>query len=76
MKQNITISLEKNVIHSAKVLAARQSTSVSALIAQQIRLLVEEDTGYNLARDSALQILADGLRLGGKPLIGDENYEE
>ncbi|MEJ2317640.1 MAG: DUF6364 family protein, partial [Gammaproteobacteria bacterium] len=36
MKQNITLSLEKSVIHDAKVLAAKKSLSVSALLAQEL----------------------------------------
>ncbi len=39
-RQNLTISLERNTILKAKILAARRSTSISGLLAQRVRRLV------------------------------------
>ena len=50
----------------AKVLAARQSTSISGLLAHQIETLVNEDEDYERARQHALALLDEGFHLGGK----------
>ena len=42
-KQNITVSLSRNVLRKAKILAARRETSVSGLLAHEIESLVGED---------------------------------
>lgn len=39
MQQNITVQLEKSVIRDAKILAARRLTSLSQLLADEIRQL-------------------------------------
>jgi hypothetical protein len=42
-KQNLTVSLERQTIQKAKVVAARRSTSISGLLAHQIEVLVGEE---------------------------------
>ena len=65
-KQNVTISLDRDTVLKAKVLAARQSTSISGLLAQQIEALVNENEAYERARQHALALLEEGFHLGGK----------
>ena len=38
-KQNVTISLSRQVLKKVKILAARRETSISGLLAQQIEFL-------------------------------------
>jgi hypothetical protein len=64
-KQNLTIRLDRETIRKAKILAARRSTSVSALLARQIALLVGEEEAYELAERRALMLLDQGFHLGG-----------
>ena len=64
-RQNLTISLPRETIHKAKVLAARRATSVSGLLAEQIEFLVGEDEAYEHAKRQALQLLDQGFHLGG-----------
>jgi hypothetical protein len=64
-RQNITVQLDKETIHKAKVLAAKRGTSVSGLLASELRRLVGDDEAYEAARRSALQWLQSGFRLGG-----------
>jgi hypothetical protein len=75
MKQNITLSLEKSVIHDAKVLAAKKSLSVSALLAQELVRLVRQDREYRRAKLIAVDDLEQGLPLGGKPLDRESLYD-
>lgn len=65
-KQNVTVSLDRDTVLKAKVLAARQSTSISSLLARQIETLVSENEAYERARQHALALLDDGFHLGGK----------
>lgn len=65
VKQNLTIQLDKEVIRKAKVLAAKRGTSISALVAEQIRGSVEAEDAYESARRAALDLLDRGFHLGG-----------
>ena len=65
IKQNITVSLSRDVLRKAKVLAARRETSVSALVANQIEILVGEEEAYRRAERQALDLLDKGFHLGG-----------
>lgn len=64
-KQNVTISLSPETIRKAKILAARQSTSISRLLAQQLEMLIGADEAYWRAERSALALLEQGFHLGG-----------
>jgi len=64
-RQNVTLSLPRETIHKAKVLAARRATSVSGLLAEQIEFLVAEDEAYENAKRQAFWLLDQGFHLGG-----------
>jgi len=64
-KQNVTISLSRQTIRKAKVLAARRDTSISGLLAQQIEILVGEEEAFERARQQAMTLLDQGFHLGG-----------
>lgn len=74
-KQNITLAVEPALLRKARALAARKGRSVSALLADELRHLVEEDAGYSAARRRALSLLERPLSLGGKPLSREELHE-
>jgi predicted transcriptional regulator len=64
-KQNVTISLNRQVLRKAKILAARRDTSISALLAHEIELLVDQEEAYERAKRQALALLDKGFHLGG-----------
>ena len=64
-KQNVTISLSRQVLKKAKILAARRETSISGLLAQEIEYLVGNDEAYERAERAALAFLNQGFHLGG-----------
>jgi len=66
MKQNITLSVDKDLIKKGKIIAAQKDTSVSKMLSEQLRQLVEDNELYETAKRSALQILKKGYHLGGK----------
>jgi hypothetical protein len=67
-KQNITLSLDKDVIRKAKLLSARKFTSVSRLLSDELERVVREHDRYEQAKRSALAALKKGLHLGGKSM--------
>jgi hypothetical protein len=64
-KQNLTISLDRQTIRKAKIVAARRSTSISGLLARQIEILVGEEEAYERAERQAISLLEQGFHLGG-----------
>jgi hypothetical protein len=64
-KQNLTVSLPRQTIRKAKVLAARRGSSISGLLAEQIELLVGEEEAYERAERQATALLNRGFHLGG-----------
>ena len=57
-KQNVTISLSPETIRKARILAARRSTSISGLLAEQIETLTGQTKEFaalaqKIATDSA-----------------------
>ena len=64
MYRNLTVRLDGGTIRKAKVLAARRSTSVSRLVADEIDRIVREDEAYEQARIEALADLESGFDLG------------
>jgi hypothetical protein len=75
VKHNITVSIEPQLLKKARAVAARRGRSVSALLADELRELVNEDRAYELARRRALALLLTALPLGGKPLNRDSLHE-
>jgi hypothetical protein len=75
-KQNITLSLSRQTLRKAKVLAARRATSISGLLAQQIEILVGEEETYERARRQALMLLDEGFRLGGAIRVTRDELHE
>jgi hypothetical protein len=59
------VSLDRDTIQKAKVVAARRSTSISGLVATQIEILVGEEEAYERAQRQALSLLDHGFHLGG-----------
>ena len=66
MKQNITLSVDKDIIKKGKVIAAEKDTSISKMLSEQLRQLVEDKEKYETAKRSALQTLKKGFHLGGE----------
>lgn len=64
-KQNLTVSLSRETIRRAKILAARRETSISGLVAEQIEALISKDEAYERAMRDALALLGQGFHMGG-----------
>ncbi len=75
MRQNLTVSLDQQLVRKLRVIAAERSTSISGLLSDELRRLVERAEQYDNARRRALAVLATGLPLGGQPATRDELHD-
>lgn len=66
MDRNLTVRLRADTIQKARVLAAKRSTSISRLVAEEIERLVREDDRYEQAKRETLAELARGYDLGSQ----------
>jgi len=76
MKANITLKLDADILREARILAAEEGLSVSALLAAKLDEIVRQRKGYGRARKRALARLRTGLDLGWtRPRSRDELHE-
>ena len=76
MKQNITLSIEKELIKKGKVIAARKDTSVSKMMSDLLKEIVEQDDRFEAAKRNALNTLEKGFHLGGRIIWKREDLHE
>jgi len=75
-KQNVTISLSRQLLKKAKIPAARRETSISGLLAQEIEFLVGEEEAYDRAERQARALLDKGFHMGGIIRAGRDELHE
>jgi len=66
MKQNITVSLDREVLRKGKVLAAIQGTSLSRMVSDKLTEAIREKEAYAMAKRKALAHLKKGFHFGGR----------
>ena len=74
-KRNLTVQLDDDVIHRAKVTAAKRGTSVSALVAHELERLADADDRYELAQRRAERALGRTTPRGGRHWTRDELHQ-
>ena len=75
-RQNLTISITPETVRKAKILAARRSTSISGLLAEQIEMLIGAEEAWERSERSALALLEEGFHLGGRITVGRDEWHE
>ena len=75
-KQSVTIRLDRKTIQSAKILAARCGTSLSALLTSQIERLVGDDETHERSKRQALALFDQGFNIGGKGPVSRDELQE
>jgi len=63
-KRNITLSLSKDLLQKAKIIAVKNNTSLSGLLRDFLTEIVKRDEAYQLAKTRHCQILKKGFDLG------------
>jgi hypothetical protein len=76
MKTNITLKLDADLLREARVLAAEEDTSISAMLAARLEQIVRERTTYQAARKRALARLREGMDLRWAPPRSREELHE
>jgi hypothetical protein len=76
MKQNITLAIEKEIIRKGKLIAAQNDTSISKMLSDQLKEIIDKEEQYQAAKRKALHTLKKGVHLGGKITWRRENLYE
>jgi len=74
--RNITLTLDEQTLRDARMLAAERGLSVTALLRQELKGLVDRQRRYAKARESALRRLKRGHSLGGGKLPTREELHD
>ncbi len=75
-KQNVTVSISPETVRKARILAARRSTSISGLLAEQIEILVGMEEAWERSERAALAVLEDGFHLGSRVTASRDELHE
>ena len=76
MKTNITLKVDSGLLREAKILAAEDGTSISAMLAARLEQIVRERKTYERARKRALARLREGMNLGWTPANSRDELHE
>lgn len=66
--RNITLSLPEDIVRRAKVLAAQQDTSVSALVTDLLRQAIDGGVDYDSIWAEEERLMAEGIGLKVGPI--------
>jgi predicted transcriptional regulator len=69
-KRNVTITIPEDLLRQLKIVAAKQETSISAMITKALRQIADEENGYSEAQRGMLDDLRKGYNLGTRGKIG------
>jgi Family of unknown function (DUF6364) len=67
MKTNVTLKIESDLLREARILAAEQNTSISALLAGLLQHAVQQRKRYDKASRRAIARLREGYDLRWTP---------
>lgn len=76
MKQNITLSLDKDLIRKGKVIAAQREISISKMLSQELKRLIQHAEQYEFSKRRACVNLKAGFHFGGKITASREELHE
>lgn len=71
-KQNITLSIPKDILTQIKVLAAQRDTSVTRMLTEALEALLREESGYEAARRNHTRRLRES---GSLCTFGETNWD-
>jgi hypothetical protein len=76
--RNVTLSIPEDLLRDLKIVAAKQDTSISAMLSALLRRIIDEQDGYGEAQRQMIKDLRKGYDLGTHGRIGwtrDELHE-
>ncbi|MEK6663884.1 MAG: DUF6364 family protein [Pseudomonadota bacterium] len=76
MKQNITLALDQKILKAARAFAAQRGTSISAMLADELRMKVEQQMHYEQSKQIAFTLLDQAFPLGGQGTMNRESLHD
>jgi len=73
--QNVTLAIPRNLLRKAKILAVQKNTSLSGLLTQTLKELVERQENYEQARVRNKELLKTGFDFGTQGKIAWKREE-
>ena len=67
--RNVTLALPEELLRRMKIVAAKRNTSISALLAETLSQIADQEEGYAEARDGMFADLELGYDLGTRGSI-------
>jgi len=64
LKQNITISLDKDLIQTGKMIAAQQGTSLNRMLRLELEKIIRNARQYDMAKQKAIAAMKTGFYSG------------
>ena len=62
--QNVTLTIPKDILRKAKILAVQKNTSLSGLLTQKLAEAVSQAEDYEQARQRSLEMMENGFDMG------------
>ena len=63
-RQNITLSLPKDLLQKVKIIAVKKNTSLSGLLSDYLARIANEEEAYQIAQTRHCRLLKKGYDLG------------
>jgi biopolymer transport protein ExbD len=74
-KQNITLSLPREILKKGKMLAAKKGISLNELVRELLQRTAENEEGYRISADRQIKRMKGGIPLGTKGKISWQRDE-
>ena len=68
-RQNITLSLSKDLLQKAKIIAVKNNTSLSGLLSDYLARITNDDEAYQIAQARHRRFLKKGFDIGLEGVI-------
>jgi hypothetical protein len=76
VKRKVSLTLDAELLHAAKAIAAAEGRPLSALLTDQLAAIVRERKGFAQARERALARLREGIDLSWTPARSRHDVHE
>ena len=76
MKTNLTLKLDADLLQAARVVAAEEGRSISALLSDRLEAIVRERKAFDQARRRALSRLRQGFDLQWSPPASRDDLQK
>jgi hypothetical protein len=74
-KQNITLSLPKEILKKSKMLAAKRGISINELVRELLQMSTENEEGYHASADRQVKQMKGGIPLGTRGKVSWQRDE-